>query len=48
MDIQSCKISAADDGLAALGEPVRKLGLDARFERPVPGSSPGEPAWRRS
>ncbi len=49
MDIQSCKISAAKgksasrSGLAALAEPVRKLGLDARFERPVPepGSNRG-------
>ena len=46
MDIQSCKISATKDksasrsGLAALAEPVRKLGLDAHFERlmPEPGS----------
>ncbi len=49
MDIRSCKISTTKDksasrsGLAALAEPVRKLGLDARFERlmPEPGSSRG-------
>ena len=44
MDIQSCKISATKDksasrsGLAALAEPVRKLGLDAHFERLMPGA----------
>ena len=49
MDIQSCKISVAKDksasrsGLAALAELIRKLGLDARFERlmPGPGSNRG-------
>ncbi len=49
MDIQSCKISATKDksasrsGLAALAELIRKLGLDAHFERlmPEPGSSRG-------
>ncbi len=49
MDIQSCKISATKDksasrsGLAALAEPVRKLGLDSHFERlmPRPGSNRG-------
>ena len=49
MDIQSYKISTTKDksasrsGLAALAEPVRKLGLDAHFERlmPGPGSSRG-------
>ncbi len=49
MDIQSYKISTTKDksasrsGLAALAELIRKLGLDAHFERPVPepGSSRG-------
>ncbi len=44
MGIQFCKISATKDkpasrsGLAELAEPVRRLGLDSRFERPEPGS----------
>ncbi len=49
MDIQSCKISATKDksasrsGLAVLAELMRKLGLDAHFERPAPapGSNRG-------
>ena len=53
MDIQSCKISVAKDksasrsGLAALAELMRKLGLDACFERPEPGSSRADSARAR-
>ena len=52
MDIQSYKISTTKDksasrsGLAVLAEPVRKLGLDSHFERPVPG--PGSSRGLRS